>query len=209
MRAKVRPTRQERSWASSVMKHFEDLGYKARLYFRHAVADRFRVVRSIGYRRCVRPVIMPEGGHILLRAAEALASRHRPGDCREDEGHRQHRCFMGTRRVGLRDVSHGLPPARQGLQHHSATSRSPVPRRPSMISGSRRSSGFPRGALTWLVEPKPHIFGDNGLLKFTRDLLIMAVPFMVGALAAVAMGAPGAHLDRRPVGRNSTWRVNR
>ncbi len=51
-----------------------------------------------------------------------------------------------------------------------------------------------------LVEPKPHIFGDTGLLKFTRDLLIMAVPFMVGALAAVAMGAPGAHLDRRPVG---------
>jgi hypothetical protein len=28
----------------------------------------------------------------------------------------------------------------------------------------------------------------------------MAVPFMIGALAAVSMGAPGDHLDRRPVG---------
>jgi hypothetical protein len=44
------------------------------------------------------------------------------------------------------------------------------------------------------------MFGDGGLLRITRDLLMMAVPFMVGALAAVAMGAPGAHLDRRPIG---------
>jgi hypothetical protein len=51
-----------------------------------------------------------------------------------------------------------------------------------------------------LIEPKPAIFGDSGLLRFTRDLLVMAVPFMIGALAAVAMGAPGSHLDRRPVG---------
>ena len=28
----------------------------------------------------------------------------------------------------------------------------------------------------------------------------MAVPFMIGALAAVSMGSPGAHLDKRPVG---------
>jgi hypothetical protein len=48
--------------------------------------------------------------------------------------------------------------------------------------------------------PHPPIFGEGGILRFTRDLLIMAVPFMVGALAAVAMGSPGAHLDRRPMG---------
>jgi hypothetical protein len=51
-----------------------------------------------------------------------------------------------------------------------------------------------------LIGPKPPIFGDSGLLKFVRDLLVMGVPFMVGALVAVAMGAPGPHLDRRPVG---------
>jgi hypothetical protein len=50
------------------------------------------------------------------------------------------------------------------------------------------------------IEPKPALFGEEGLLRFSRDLLIMAVPFMVGALAAVSMGAPGPHLDRRPIG---------
>jgi hypothetical protein len=60
------------------------------------------------------------------------------------------------------------------------------------------------GLLAWIaysaIEPKPPLFGDNGMLRFARDLLIMAVPFMVGALAAVSMGAPGPHLDRRPIG---------
>lgn len=51
-----------------------------------------------------------------------------------------------------------------------------------------------------LIEPRPALFGDAGLLRFARDLLIMAVPFMVGALAAVSMGAPGPNLDRRPMG---------
>lgn len=60
------------------------------------------------------------------------------------------------------------------------------------------------GVAAWMIysfiEPKPPLFGDNGLLRFARDLLIMAVPFMVGALAAVSMGSPGQHLDRRPIG---------
>ncbi|MDP4022432.1 hypothetical protein Q8W71_07345 [Methylobacterium sp. NEAU 140] len=50
------------------------------------------------------------------------------------------------------------------------------------------------------LSPKIPLFGDAGLLRFARDLLIMAVPFMVGALASVAMGAPGPAFDRRPVG---------
>jgi len=60
------------------------------------------------------------------------------------------------------------------------------------------------GVAAWIaytaISPKPPLFGEFGLLRFTRDLLIMAVPFMVGALAAVSMGAPGEHMDRRPVG---------
>ena len=60
------------------------------------------------------------------------------------------------------------------------------------------------GIIVWgayvLIYPKPPLFGELGLLRFARDLLIMAVPFMVGALAAVSMGAPGTHMDRRPVG---------
>lgn len=60
------------------------------------------------------------------------------------------------------------------------------------------------GLVAWAVfmvlSPKPPLFGEAGLLRFARDLLIMAVPFMVGALAAVSMGAPGPHIDRRPIG---------
>jgi hypothetical protein len=52
----------------------------------------------------------------------------------------------------------------------------------------------------YLIVPKPPIFGDSGILRFTRDLLVMGVPFMVGALATVAMGSPGSYLDRRPAG---------
>lgn len=55
-------------------------------------------------------------------------------------------------------------------------------------------------ALYLVITPKLAIFSDAGLLRFTRDLLIMAVPFMVGALAAVSMGSPGQHMDRRPIG---------
>jgi hypothetical protein len=50
------------------------------------------------------------------------------------------------------------------------------------------------------VYPRIAIFGELGLLKYVRDLLIMGVPFMIGALATVAMGTPGPQLDRRPVG---------
>ena len=60
------------------------------------------------------------------------------------------------------------------------------------------------GIVGWIafsaIRPAPPLFGDDGLLRFARDLLIMAVPFMVGALAAVSMGSPGPHLDRRPIG---------
>jgi hypothetical protein len=60
------------------------------------------------------------------------------------------------------------------------------------------------GVTAWtlylLVQPRADLFGDAGLLRFARDLLVMAVPFMVGALAAVSMGAPGSNFDRRPMG---------
>jgi hypothetical protein len=52
----------------------------------------------------------------------------------------------------------------------------------------------------YLIAPKPPLFGDSGIFRFTRDLLVMGVPFMIGALATVAMGSPGSYLDRRPAG---------
>lgn len=107
---------------------------------------------------------------------------------------------MGTHQVGLRDVVSGKRPSRLRLL---------APVRYLVIRGPEKTiyDIYVPVALAvvvwgayWLVNPKPAIFGDAGLLRFTRDLLIMAVPFMVGALAAVAMGSPGSHLEQRPRG---------
>jgi hypothetical protein len=107
---------------------------------------------------------------------------------------------MGTQQIKLREVAHAghvsrlrlLAPLRYLAIHHPEKARYDV-LLPTLV-----------GLVGWVVysaiEPKPELFGEAGLLRFARDLLIMAVPFMVGALAAVSMGAPGPHLDRRPIG---------
>lgn len=107
---------------------------------------------------------------------------------------------MGTHQVELPDVRSGPPPSRKRLL---APLRYLAIRHPEktfydflmpMIWAAVLFSGY------WLMEPKPALFGDAGFIKLFRDLLIMAVPFMVGALAAVAMGTPGGQLDRRLAG---------
>ncbi len=107
---------------------------------------------------------------------------------------------MGTQQVKLLDVAHPrhvsrlrlLAPLRYLAIRHPEKTRYDV-----LVP---LGVGFLGWAAYSMVEPKPVLFGEEGLLRFARDLLIMAVPFMVGALAAVSMGAPGPHLDRRPVG---------
>lgn len=100
----------------------------------------------------------------------------------------------------LRDVVHGRPPSRLRLL---------APVRYLAIQHAEKTKydfvfplilGVVAWAVYWLLNPKPPLFGDDGLLRFTRDLLVMAVPFMIGALAAVAMGSPGEHIDKRPRG---------
>src|ERR1700739_4040763 len=112
---------------------------------------------------------------------------------------------MGTQQAGqlrhLRDVSHGRKPSRLRLL---------APLRYLLIRHSEKLTydvflpvaiAVIGWSVYWWMDPKPKIFGDDGLLRFSRDLLIMAVPFMVGALAAVAMGSPGTgQIDRRPRG---------
>jgi len=107
---------------------------------------------------------------------------------------------MGTHPIELTEVHQGPPPSRKRLlaplrylaiRHPEKTYYDfVVPSVWALIA----FVGY------WLMEPKPLLFGEAGLLKLVRDLLIMAVPFMVGALAAVSMGSPGSHLDRRLVG---------
>jgi hypothetical protein len=107
---------------------------------------------------------------------------------------------MGTHQVELRDVHSGPPPSRKRLL---------APLRYLAIKHPEKTAYDVIVPAAWaaflfvgyvIVEPKPPLFGDAGLIKLVRDLLIMAVPFLVGALAAVAMGSPGPHLDRRLLG---------
>ena len=107
---------------------------------------------------------------------------------------------MGTEKIILRDVRHGGPRSRLRLL---------APLRYLRIHHPEKTLydfviPFGSGLAAWLVYrilfPDLAIFSDAGLVKYTRDLLIMAVPFMVGALATVAMGFPGQHIDRRPPG---------
>ncbi len=107
---------------------------------------------------------------------------------------------MVTRRIGLTDVRQGKAPPRLRLL-------API-RYLQIDHPEKRRYDFKLPALITIVSffvfvllhPSPPIFGESGLLRFTRDFLIMAVPFMVGALATVSMGSPGQHLDRRPLG---------
>jgi hypothetical protein len=69
------------------------------------------------------------------------------------------------------------------------------------------SVGLAGWAAYMLMDPRPSLFNEDGLLRFARDLLVMAVPFMIGALAAVSMGYPGPNLDKRPMG-SELWLDN-
>ncbi len=107
---------------------------------------------------------------------------------------------MGHSHIGLRDVAQHARPSRLRLLaplrylaiHHAEKDRYDLilPLGLALVAWV----GY-----MWMT-PKIALFGESGLLRFARDLLVMAVPFMVGALAAVSMGGPGPFLDRRPVG---------
>lgn len=107
---------------------------------------------------------------------------------------------MGTRQVKLLDVEHGGTQSRLRLLAplRYLQIRHPEKRRYDVVLPV--VVGVAGWAVYIVIDPRPALFGDAGLLRFARDLLIMAVPFMVGALAAVSMGAPGPNLDRRPIG---------
>ena len=106
---------------------------------------------------------------------------------------------MATRGVELRDVTERhvtrlrlLAPLRYLAIHH--------PEKTTYDLIAPAGAAVVSCIVYFSINPHPAIFGDAGVLKYTRDLLIMAVPFMIGALASVAMGSPGVHLDKRPVG---------
>lgn len=107
---------------------------------------------------------------------------------------------MGTRQVKVLDVQQGGRPSRLRLL---APMRYLEIRHPEKVRYDLVVPllvGLAGWAIYMLVQPRIALFGEAGLLRFARDLLVMAVPFMIGALAAVSMGAPGPNIDRRPIG---------
>ncbi|MCH4560339.1 hypothetical protein [Mesorhizobium jarvisii] len=107
---------------------------------------------------------------------------------------------MATRKIGLQDVEETRNPRRLRLL---------APLRYLSIQAPEKGRydvtipAFACVAL-WvgynILDPRPSLFGAEGILITAQSFLIMAVPFLIGALASVAMGSPGAHLDRRAVG---------
>jgi hypothetical protein len=98
---------------------------------------------------------------------------------------------MATRGIGLRDVTERrvsrlrlLAPLRYLAIHH--------PEKTTYDWIAPVGATVVCCIVYFSITPHPAIFGDAGVLKYTRDLLIMAVPFMIGALASVAMGSPFA-----------------
>lgn len=107
---------------------------------------------------------------------------------------------MGTRQIGLRDIENTRRPRRLRLL---APLRYLAIQAPEKRFYDITLPAFV-GVVGWLgynlLDPKPPIFGQSGVLVTAQSFLLMAVPFLIGALAAVSMGSPGTHLDRRAVG---------
>ena len=107
---------------------------------------------------------------------------------------------MGSEPARLRDVVHGrersrlrlLAPLRYLAIFHPEKRKYDVAI-PLLVS-------LLAWALYTFVVPTVPVFGADGILKSVKDFLALAVPFSIGALASVAMGGPGAHMDRRPAG---------
>ncbi|WP_153003764.1 hypothetical protein [Aureimonas ureilytica] len=104
------------------------------------------------------------------------------------------------RRVGLPDIHHGR-----------ARRRSPLlaPLRYLWIEAATKTRYdfiLPTivGLCLWgsynLAGSRITVFGADGFLIDLQGLLQMAVPFLIGALATVAMASPGEAIDRRLTG---------
>lgn len=107
---------------------------------------------------------------------------------------------MATRKIGLQDVEETGSPRRLRLLAPLRYLKIHAPEK------GRYDFLIPVvvGLVVWVIynmlDPKPSLFGPSGLLTSAQNFLMMAVPFLIGALASVAMGSPGGHLDRRTIG---------
>lgn len=107
---------------------------------------------------------------------------------------------MGTRKIGLSDIENTTSPKRSRLLAPVRYLRIDAPEKTVYDYWIPGVTAVVCWLIYNLLNPKPSMFGAEGILTSVQSLLIMAVPFLIGALASVAMGSPGEHLDRRAVG---------
>ena len=107
---------------------------------------------------------------------------------------------MGTSEVNLRDITVGGSSSRLRLLAPLRYLSIRAPEKAFYDRWLPLIVGGASWALYNVLDPKPAIFGPAGLLSVAQNFLLLAVPFLIGSLGAVAMGSPGQHLDRRAVG---------
>lgn len=107
---------------------------------------------------------------------------------------------MGTREIELRDIQVGGRRSRLRLLAPLRYLSIVAPEKDFYDRWLPLLIGIGGWAVYNLLDPKPAMFGPAGLLSVVQSFLLLAVPFLIGSLGAVAMGSPGQHLDRRAVG---------
>ena len=107
---------------------------------------------------------------------------------------------MGTREIELRDIQGGGRRSRLRLLAPLRYLSIVAPEKDFYDRWLPLLAGVGGWLIYNLLDPKPAIFGPSGLLSVVQNFLLLAVPFLIGSLGAVAMGSPGQHLDRRAVG---------
>ena len=191
---------EQRGWVEWLVENYRSRGFETRMYFKSVngglvVGDvHGAVAGAIDLVLCPKEtILLPEAPRKWYPEVQAPIAAQLRANSRK-------RRAMATRQLGLSDVRQGGRPPRLRLL---------APLRYLAIRNQEKAFydfklplivAVAAFVAYLLVFPKLRIFGDVGLLRFVRDALTMAVPFMVGSLAAVAMGAPGPYLDRRPVG---------
>lgn len=107
---------------------------------------------------------------------------------------------MAKKQVGLRDIEINETPRRLRLLAPLRYLAIQAPERQFYDFVLPAIVGTGATVLFCFLDPKPKFFGDDGLVVLIQGFLMMAVPFLIGSLAAVALASDSENLDRRLTG---------
>jgi hypothetical protein len=107
---------------------------------------------------------------------------------------------MGKNQVGLTDVEHTRKPRRLRLLAPLRYLAIAAPEKRFYDIQLPAVVGLTVSFVFYVLDPRPKILGVDGVAPMMQGFLMMAVPFLIGALATVALASEGKHLDNRAVG---------